>query len=222
VLRKIFLCLFFVGCAAINPQPSSPIDSSAGEGYFFQKDLQIREGGNLITGFGVLPKQASYHLEMRSKKDAEVIRVSNCHRDLVFYEGNDKFTYRFSPNMRIEDGSCLLLITFLDNKGFDQYGAISFRGDETVPAVLSCNGVSVPALGASACQAKSGTMQGIEFKELMKVKAADGCELPQTNDGGKFWIYTVKTGFCLYLFKSDKNGEFHKLTTFGYNDVLTH
>ena len=205
---KLVSAAILSGCATVQV----PLSSST-----YRKDLSIRSGSYQILGFGVLPQAQAYHLELRSRKDPELIRVSNCHRDVVFRNEDDKFSYGYIPNRSVENGSCILQFTFLDSKGYHQFGAISFVDGETLPAVLSCNGEKYHAVGASTCQAKVGTIQVIEFEKPLQAKASTGCELPISN--GKAWQYKVKEDYCLYIFKSDSN-EFHKLTTFGYNEVV--
>lgn len=168
---------------------------------------------------GVLPPKENYLIYLDAKKDPEILRFSNCHRDAVVHNANDKFTYRFTPNPLIESGSCLLQISALDSKGYHQFGAISFRDtSEDIEAAVYCNGKSMEYRGASVCQAKVGTTQVIEFKEPMQYKESKGCQVDALKKGQKF-KFTVKEGYCLFLFRSE-NGGFHKLTTFGYNNIV--
>ena len=170
-------------------------------------------------GFGVLPPKKEYLLELRSRKEPEIVRLSNCHRDVVLRDVDDKLAYRFSPNPKVEAGSCILQVTFLDSKGYHQFGAIAFaqEGDDLL-GFVACNGLEFSAEGASACQAKVATLQSIEFDKPVEVKASAGCKLP-TSEDEYLWYYSIREGFCLYLFRTE-DGEFHKLTTFGYNDFM--
>ena len=210
---SLFVCLNALVCSTLGSAPESNPEA------YHLKDLTIIHGSTLIKGFGVLPAADSYTLTLESRKEAELVRVSNCHRDVVFRDIDDeRFVYTYTPNGLIENGSCLLQFTFLDEKGFHQFGAISFIGDETLPAVLSCNGALIEYRGASVCQRKSGTLHVAEFAEQVEVTSSKSCEAP-TSENGRIWQYSIKKGFCLFLFKNER-GEFHKLTTFGYNDFM--
>jgi len=184
----------------------------------YQKDLVIREAATIIVGMVVLPNKLSYDLKFDARENPEIVRISNCHRDVIFRYQKKHFSFRYTPNRRIENGSCALLVTFLDDKGRHQFGAISFRDDETLPATVSCNGTNVKYDGASVCQAKSGTIQAIDFDVPVQVRSM-ACTVPTGTDDRKHWTFATKDDFCLYVFKSD-NGEVHKLTTFGYNEIM--
>ena len=187
----------------------------------FQKDLLIYSEGRRFVGFGVLPPDTTYLLALQSRKEPEIVRVSNCHRDVVLREVDDnELSYRFTPNRKVEDGSCLLQITFLDEKGYHQFAAVSFRDEsESLPVSVYCNGSTVYYEGASVCQGKAGTLQAIEFDVPVEVLASSGCKLPTTKDDGYLWHFSVKEGYCVFDFKSEDD-EFHRLTTFGYNNLV--
>lgn len=207
--RALILTALLSACAGTEAPNSS-------EG-IYRKDLLIKESDKVIYGLGVLPKKKAYNLEIRAREKAELVRFSNCHRDFIDTKkrGWDEYSYYFEPNPSIEKGSCVLQITFLDAKGYHQFGAVSFVDDETLPARLACNGEKKDRAGASTCQAKVGTLQTITFKDSTQVKST--CAKPKTKDS-KLWTYAIEQGFCLFLFRS-KAGEFHKLTTFGYEDI---
>lgn len=203
----------------LNACQSANLDAPMSDGHY-RKDLRVYLHSPRVSfeGFGVLPQQESYRLQLRSRKDPELVRISNCHRDLVFRDEDDKFSYTFVPNSKVESGSCILQFTFLDTKGYHQFGAITFRGDESLPASMSCNGEKVETVGASACQAKAGTLQAIEFPSQVYLKTSEGCTKP-VSEGRRSWEFVINEGYCIHLFKSDDD-QFHKLTTFGYTDFM--
>lgn len=184
----------------------------------YQKDLEIYESGTKIVGLGVLQPKPSYNFDIRSRHNPDLVRISNCHRDLVLRDQKKQFNFPFAPNKAVENGSCVLLFTMLDSKGFHQFGGVVFReNDETLSSTVACNGaVDHDYVGASVCQGKVGTIQSIAFS-TDDVAVKTSCPPPRHD--GKRWFITLAEGFCLFLFKSDKD-EFHKLTTFGYNDVI--
>lgn len=207
----ISLVLLLGACSSIiPPNPSEGI---------YKKDLEIQEASSRFFGFGVLPKKNAYRLRIKSRKEPELVRLSNCHRDVIDRDADDKYEYTYIPNRSIENGSCVLQITFLDSKGYHQFGAISFKDeDETLEAQIACNGEVMGTEGASVCQAKAGTLQIVSFDSYTEVRGSNGCKLPQSEDGYE-WKYSVREGLCVFLFKSE-DGSFHKHTTFGYTDIL--
>ena len=203
--------MLMASCASI-PESVQPETSS------YQKDLVIRESSTIV-GMGVLPKKNSYELKFDARENPELVRISNCHRDVILRGQKKHLSFTYTPNQRVENGSCTLLVTFLDDKGRHQFGAVSFRDDESLPATVSCNGRKDRFDGASICQAKSGTVQAIDFDVPVEARSGTGCAAPKGSEDRKQWNFTAKDDFCLYVFKSD-GGEFHKLTTFGYNEII--
>lgn len=212
---KLFLVCFltlFISCCSSTGESLLDVKAS------YLKDVCINEKTAPIEGFGVLPPQDEYFIDFKFKTDPEILRLSNCHRDVVLYNVNKKYTFHYKPNPMIETGSCLLQITALDSKGRHQFGALSFQTkDESLEAVLYCNGSYVRSLGASVCQAKEGTTQVVRFLDDVMYKEADGCKLVRI-DSKSFEITTHKD-YCLYMFKDEK-GRIHKLTTYGYTDII--
>lgn len=185
----------------------------------YQKELVIKEGDTKITGFGVLPSKKSYSFTFESETVPQVVRVNNCHRDEKF-KGSKVFKYDFKPSQRTEyGGNCILSVSFIDPSGSHRFGAVTFIDDETLPARLECNGVPQNTVGVSSCQAKSGTIQAIDFSvKVHGMTQTAGCEQPINRNGGREWDITISDDFCLYVFRAEDK-DFHRLTTFGYNET---
>jgi len=220
---KNFLLLTFVAYLLSSCQTPGLAQS---ETLAYQKSLLISEMGSSsvpTVGMVALDYKDAYHLTFEAKEVPKNIRVSNCHRDLLFENvKTKKFVYYFEPT-HLERGDCLLHVTFLDANNKHQYGAVSFRDDgENVPAIVQCNGAVQKTYGASVCQARAGTIQGIDFSVKMRGKTeTPDCEQPtRTDKVGNAWQLPVKSEVCLYLFESE-DGDLHKLTTFGYDDFIT-
>ena len=185
----------------------------------YQKDLVMIEGDEIIEGFGIAPNRRSYTIHFEAREAPEVVRISNCHRDVVLRDQKKKITYNYVPNPGVESGSCILEVTFLSSAGRHQFGAIDFREDEELPAMIQCNGSIMKATGASTCQAKSGSIQAIDFSvEVTGRSLTTGCTNP-TSDDNRHWKITAEDDFCVYGFRS-KDGTVHRLTTFGYNALI--
>lgn len=204
----ILIISSFLSCCAFDQSEIKDV------GKQYLKNLQINEESE---GFIILPYQDKYSLKFESEHTPEFIRISNCHRDVIVQKPKKKFEYLFIPNRIIEKDSCLMQITVLDDKGHHQYGAISFVSkDEKLIGNLNCNGKNKQFFGASVCQAKAGTIQSISFKGHVHVH--NNCD-DNTDFRDENFILNIKPGYCLYLFK-DENALIHKLTTFGYNEIL--
>ena len=192
----------------------------------FQKDLEITESftedwaneGYTQVGVGVLEKKKYYRFLIESRRNPSIIRISNCHRDEIFYDQKKKFYYDFKPNPVIENGKCLMQITVLDSKGRHQFGALAFKDGERLPAIVQCNGETDNEVGSSFCQAKSNTYQALTFGVPVKVVPSDGCEA-KSKDSLKEWVVKAKSGYCQFRFVS-RTGSAHKLVTFGYDELI--
>lgn len=211
--RFIVLTTFILNNLAC--ETTSKIQS---EEFEYQKDLVITESGMQIVGFGVFPERQQYNFHINSRHNPDRVRISNCHRDETLYSQSKNFSYKFTPNKLVERGNCILHFNFFDANGYHQFGSVVFNQKaDTLQAKLSCNGVPPTFFeGTSTCQGKVDTVQAISFHE--NVRVVGECPLPKSEDG-KFWLFKLTEGTCLYTFKSDKD-EFHSLTTFGYNEII--
>lgn len=184
----------------------------------YRKDLTIYHEEKSYDGFAVLDKKDEYEIRFKSFKKPDVIRITNCHRDELFRDVKKKFKYSYEPNQKIEDGACFLEVNYIDEGGHNQFASISFVDDETLNAKVSCSGSIESFSGASACQAKSGTIQMIEFDSEVDVRLSDGCNEPETEDNKSF-LYVINKDYCLYVFRDDEE-EFHRHITYGYDEII--
>lgn len=207
-----YLIILLISCGACSgAHPSNiPPDKQ------YKKDLKIEYNNNVFDGVAVLPKALSYKIEFKAKNDAKIMRISNCHRDVIKNIDDDKFEFSYTPNPLLERGSCVLLVSFLEKKTRHQFGLVDFIDDEALLATTHCNGEKKQYFGVSVCQAKAGTMLAISFEENTFVKSRSSCLQPIFVDVKTYKI-KAQPGLCLYVFKSVKN-EYHRLTVFGYND----
>jgi hypothetical protein len=223
----------FVFVLLISSCKSFDIPRIQSEKLPYKKDLKISVmiGNSFKPMVGVSVQEAgkkTYNLILEPKVKLSFLRASNCHRDWAAHNpvtatgGLFKkitYLYRYEPNPRVENNSCVLLISALDSNGKHQFAAITFREpDETITAKVHCNGTVKDHYGASICQAKAGTTQGIDLFEAVDVRAAQGCPVP-TKVGPNKYNYVIQPDLCLYMFRQ-KDGFFHKHTTFGYKELI--
>ena len=205
-MKSLLLFIMLTSCQSVLNDANS----------HYRKTLQVGLVSSPKNGFTVLPKSDHYDLQFGSTQHPEMIRITNCHRDIFLVRKLGKnVRYSYTPAKGIEDsGSCIMQILSLDDKGRHQFGAIDFADDETLPAKIYCNAEMRESSGVSVCQAKTSTLQVLEFDEPVKILAADGCKHPTSRDR-KLFKYVMSPGYCIFLFS--RNGERHRHTSFGYD-----
>jgi hypothetical protein len=186
----------------------------------YLKDLEVRHEADNIQGFGVLPERDVYHLKFRSRHSPEYVHIQSCHRDLVLRDQKKIFTYTYIPAKGLEDsGGCLLQVAAFDKKGHHQWLALDFYGGEKLQSIVACNGSLSTLQGASTCQGRVGSLQQIRFGESVDSLASDGCSDLTTDNNKEFFIQLTKD-FCIYTFYGVASDSFHRLTTYGYEDIM--
>lgn len=174
--------------------------------------------GVKAKGVYVAPRRAAYKIRFELPDKPNIVKLTTCHREETFRDTGKKLEYEYKPVVGLEDrGSCLLELGAFDDEGAHAWGLIDFVDQETLKASIGCNGEKVNALGVSICQSKAGLLQTISFESAVQVFSNDPCPKMETKDGLNF-IYQMAEDKCLYLF-TDKQSE-HRLTTFGYQEVL--
>lgn len=192
----------------------------------YRKDMHIqvdRTWGNAaadIMGTAILEKQIGYNLTFYFYKKPAKFTITSCHREIVMNNPGNGAKYGYYPIPGIEDSDfCPLEFGAFDESGQHSWGIIDFKsGFEKLDAILSCNGEAVvPFSGVSICQSKAKLLQKISFTEPVKNGVSQGCPAVQTKDDKDFMI-PMGRGKCLYVFK--RGDDFHRLITFGYDDVI--
>lgn len=209
-MRSLILGFLLASCGTTLNDPEKS----------YLKDLEVRHEASDISGFGVLPIRDTYYLKFRSRESPEYVHIQSCHRDLVLRDQKKVFSYTYQPVKGLEDsGGCLLQIAAFDEKGRHQWAALDFYGGEMLESSLACNGALHTLRGASTCQGRVGSLQKITFRETVDYLATDGCGDIQTENEKEFYI-NLNKDFCIYTFYGLDSDTFHRLTTFGYEDIM--
>lgn len=214
--KLILPMLLLSGCV------TQPVDVDK----IYRKDLRVqidKTWGNVaadFTGMGVLDQKPSYNLTVFFNHKPTKFTLTTCHREVVWSNPGNGVKYTYTPEPSLEYGDyCPIEMGAFDDQGRHAWGMIDFRGgSEKLPALLNCNGETIKSNGVSLCQTKTKLMQKITFEEPVKAGASEGCPLPKQSEDMKSLILEVGRGKCLYLFKGAK--DYHRMITFGYDDVI--
>lgn len=201
------------------PQLACAATTNLKEGVIYQKELEFTINGTKAKGVFVAPKQASYKMVFTFSSEAAVVKLTTCHREETF-RNVKSVNYEYKPQRNLEDsGSCLFEVASFNTSGQDSWGLIDFQtDDEQMYANQGCNGQSWLAKGVSLCQSKSGLTQTITFQKPVRVTYPERCPKMTTTDQQNFY-YEIAQDRCVYLFSAGPK-DLHRLTTFGYQDVL--
>lgn len=209
-----FLLLFLVTVSCMTHTPV--LDSRK----LYRKEMPIEVNGQKAEGgVYVLSKKPSYNFKAFLKRNAIVFKITSCHREWVIPDPHRKIEFEYTPIDGIENfGLCPLELGGFDLKGQHTWAYIDFKDDENLAAELSCNGKVTREDGVSICQSRVKLIQKIAFRKPVRMFSASRCNEPESEDGKAFTIEATP-GKCVYLFV-DNDGEKHRFTTIGYDDVL--
>ncbi len=211
-LVRVITLVGVTSCSTVNQGVSPDL--------LYRKDMPIEVDGEKLTGgVYVLPKQSTYQITARPYRKADVFKLISCHRHKVYF-GEKKVRFRYEPKpLESADGRlCALKLGAFDSKLQNSWAYIDFQGPEKLQAIISCNGErDYRAVGVSVCQSMAGLIQMIRFTTPVDVYYPEDCPKAIVTKAG--YEIELSRGRCIYLFQS-KSGKRHRLTTFGYDDVI--
>ena len=189
-------------------------------GKTYKKTLRFAVNGQRGSGVLVAKKSGVYHLEIFTPQKPNILKVTSCHQERIFYKPGKSIEFDFIPNPDIETDEtlCFIDISAIEESGKNQWGLVDFKNSFSLPGRINCNGDSGNAIGNSVCQARAGLMQSIQFASAVKAVSPELCDKMRSEDGRTF-IFNITEGSCFYLFQGT-DGNIHRLVTFGYNEVL--
>ncbi|MBE9526421.1 MAG: hypothetical protein IME94_05540 [Proteobacteria bacterium] len=184
---------------------------------------------SMKTGFGrglvALESNKAYDFKFRWKERAELIKITTCHREIVIeanriFRSKKKFNWRYVPTSLELDGVCPVFIGAYDTKGQHSWAYVDFRlPTEKLKAHVDCSGLSLDYVGLSVCQARKGLTQRISFESKVIHDVSTGCS-ELIDVGNNSFEISVERGLCHYVFSDVKSKQVHRLTVYGYEDVL--
>jgi len=190
----------------------------------YRKGLQMQVNDRIGTGMMTVPIAKTLEITIQIPQKAEILRLSTCHREESVeksgWRDRTSHTWKIKLIEGIETiGECPIRIDALDVDGESSWGFIDLV-NEDLSSTLQCNGIISWPKGVSVCQSREGLLQRIIFPgDTEGETISEGCPQPEplkTKPG-----YNVPTGkgMCVYLFMDKDSGDFHRLTTFGYDAV---
>jgi hypothetical protein len=186
-------------------------------------DMPIKIDGMKYEADGLLvvPARAHYTFKASLFRKASIVKIRSCHREHVLINPGNDFEYVYDPDLNLEmreNSYCPLEIGAFDTSAQHSWAFIDFVNAETLAAHIGCNGSKWDARGVSICQSRFGLVQRISFDVAVKAYAPDDCAQPHELPNNVFTIELSKAK-CVYLFQDDKRNR-HRLTTWGYDDVI--
>jgi hypothetical protein len=220
-MRFLLAALFLSSCSTVPTPPDAPVvlDPTS----FYKRELAMSVNGSSSTGVAIVTKAQSYEIDLHSSGELDFVRVTSCAREITFTPKAKTFHVSFAPTAGLEDvlEYCPLKIMALDEKGGRHaWGFIDFdSGSSTLPAKVTCNGETRDSSGVSACQAKAGLIQRIDFAVPVRIAPDRSCELVLSPDG-KSVTYSISLGECVYAIVEAKGGRIHRHTAIGFDEEV--
>lgn len=181
------------------------------------------------SGIYIAPHSGSYIFHLKATGKIHKLHYNTCHRERLLSNAwnvktgkviktMDKKQYKFKYTPNDVEKDCFMELSALEeSKLRHSYGTIFFKNPKkyNLAATVTCDGFKKTHVGVSACEAKEGMTQRIEFKEPVKLNS-DCYEYDFDENGkkikptGKVFDLTVKDKpYCTYIFPS-KSGKRHK------------
>lgn len=188
----------------------------------YKRDMEITVNGMKFYGVGVVPPASKYEIQIKTQGKLDLFILKNCHREWTESNHQKEVKYTYVPNTEIEtkDACPMMFVGLEKEKGRHSWGMIEFeKSDATLESSLACNGVLSKGRGVSVCQSHAGLVQRISFAAPMKVTPDERCNIPISADG-KMWEFPIVVGECVYEFLEPVSSKWHRLVTFGYDQIL--
>lgn len=213
MFRSLSYAIFFCACSTLGQSPLSLNPNST-----YKKNMSVIVNGKSANGMIAVPVDDTYTLDLNFKTKMEVVRIKTCHKEIVYedYKSNRFFVGAVKQLENV--GFCPIEIDALDLAGHNESAIVEFE-NETLKAAVNCNGEFEKTNGVSVCQSKVGLTQRITFFEKVKGESlTDDCA--NISGSAYFFEFEMPKSTCVFLFKSEAGKSFHRLTTFGYTDIL--
>ncbi len=228
----LLFSLFLSGCASL-------VAHNLSSSTRYQKDLKIEvkaytdaEHGygpvHTVEGMGVVPSGNWYKVKVFPPETADLISLTSCHREIKSFSPTKKrrwdkfyeFTIEVVPGIET-NRICDFQIGLYEKKGQHAWATIVIdSGIRKMPALVKCNGKITQYQGTSACQAKEGLIESIEFDRKVIPTKVVGCTIKESPDG-KRWEYLMNAGECTIIFFDALDERIsHKHVTYGYEIIV--
>ena len=217
MIKWTSLLILFSVSSCVNQGGTIPVGTE------FKRTMEIEVNGIKGVGDLVVPPAMRYNIKIKVNERSDEVNLVSCHRHIQIekegFRGRKKHDFSFDADSEFENsGYCPIHITSLDRGGAHEWAIIEIR-NRKLGAGLFCNGEISAVTGVSICQAMVGLRQRITFLREVTSASVDGCGSVETSDDLSFY-FTPDTGFCSILFYDASTKERHRLTVFGYNEIM--
>lgn len=204
---------------------TTPIPADQAPLWKHKADIQITTSDKRAwDGMATTDLADTVSVGLVSKVPLDVLMISSCSRNIELEDVNHswfggsskKYQFDYSPAPLEKDGFCPLYFQAFAKGGTVGWGMLTFRTSEALTATLECNGGVEPRLGVSACQAKTGSVQAIDFGKEVKFAASTLCQIKEVKPG-RFEL-TAALGICDVGFSDGTNK--HHLLLLGFDDIF--
>jgi hypothetical protein len=226
----IFGCLF--GCTSVLQKLDPDV--------LYIRSIDFSVDGVSHVGTAVLPQKKSYILEIKSRKNMDLLTIRSCAREwygekvgegggIKFWETEKKFTYTYVPDPKLEYGrDCPLEIAAYDaSTGANLWGFITFANPahHSLGANYHCNGKKLSYGGVGLCQNRKDLKVMVQFPvEVIWQPGAAGAHCKVIDDSivrGKEFEFPMPDGACYYTFVETTAARRNHIGTFiGYSDIV--
>lgn len=219
LLSGILLVFNIMGCAEVRTTASPDV--------LYKREMKININGQVSRGTIVAKKSPEYKISIDATGTLDLFTYQTCNREYTqeeagsFLDGS-KVSFKYVPVSEIETTrTCPIELAGYEKKrGRHSWGLIDFESEEfQLEARVVCNGKQSYPVGVSICQAKEGLIQEIQFPGDV-VTAFTDTKCTMTTKDNRTFRFEMPRGACLFLYKSKGTGKMHKLTTFGYQEIL--
>ena len=215
-MKFIFNIFLFYGCTTLG-QSTLALNPNA----VIKKTMALSVNGKAGIGFISVPMADTYRLDLDFPAKPEIVKIATCHREIIIEKPTTKTFFVGSIKGLENDGLCQIHVDALDLGGVNSSAIIEIENEKLDGAVI-CNGESRHVLGVSVCQGKVGLTQRILFFEPVEFEkmAPDCADMIPMAQLGFGYDFDISKGYCTYLFHGKKSDTFHRLSTYGYDDIF--
>ena len=212
VAKIILLMVLWTLLHSCGHRPSFQLEKT------YRKDLRFSDSAGTHEGTYIASVKDRHHFRLLFREKPRLVKIRSCHREIVYENPGKSLDFTYSPEAGLEDkiDPCFLEFASFSASGYNQTALVDFRRDETLEAMLTCNGERSIHQGVSICQSREGLLQRLEFDAPVSADGLASC--PKLVGNAQTFIFPISMGICLYFFYDGT--KFHKLVTFGYDDVL--
>lgn len=207
---------------------------------FYKRDMIMTVNGLTVEGSTVASKSQKYDISIESKGNLDLFVMTSCHKEEtkerawnvkktvrsgLFGWGKKKIdlknqvNFTYYPNKLEAEGDCPLEFGGYDKNGKHSWGFLDFESNKyTLKADIECNGIERKNRTTSHCQARSGLIQRISFKENVILAENNDCGIIQKDQ--KIIEFEMPSGKCVLVFSNVGALSFHKMTLLGYDKII--